>query len=178
MGHASFTWDMTHKVPLASQIMPPVMRNDPFIWDMTCWNETWLIHMGHDSWSPQKKLLGSGFQIPYSPFSLIYTIHFYLHYAPICTRYQWVGVDICWFPVDGFDTRCIPRLFSCGMCCDSFIWDMTYSHGMWLIQMGYGSFIWDVTNSYGIWLIHMGYDAFILDRAHSYGIWLIHMGYD
>jgi len=33
---------------------------------------------------------------------------------PMCTTNEWAGVDIRWFPVDGFDTCWIPRSISCG----------------------------------------------------------------
>jgi len=32
----------------------------------------------------------------------------------MCTTIEWAEVDVWWFPLDGFDTRWIPRIFSRG----------------------------------------------------------------
>ena len=51
--------------------------------------------------------------------------------------------------------------------CVGHIWEMTYSHGTWLIHMGHDSFIWDMTHSYGTWPIHMGHDSFICEATRT-----------
>jgi len=38
-----------------------------------------------------------------------------LKHFSICTTIEWAGVDIRWVSMDGFDTRWIPRSFSCGL---------------------------------------------------------------
>jgi len=53
---------------------------------------------------------------------------------------------------------------------DSFIRDVTYSHGTYLIHMARDSFICDMTHSYVAWLIHMRHDSFICDVTHSH-VW-------
>jgi len=63
---------------------------------------------------PPKKLLGSGFSTPYIPFCLICTISSELTCISHLYPFEWAGVDIRWFSVDGFDTRWIPRSFVCG----------------------------------------------------------------
>jgi len=69
-----------------------------------------------DEWhTPPKKLLGSGVSTPYTPFCLICTIISELKRISFLYQFEWAGVDICWFLVDGFDTRWIPSSFSCGM---------------------------------------------------------------
>jgi len=63
---------------------------------------------------PPKKPIGGGVSTPYTTFCLICTITSEITYFLICTTNERAGVDICWFPVDGFETRLIPRSFSCG----------------------------------------------------------------
>jgi len=62
---------------------------------------------------PPKNLRCGGFSTPYTHLCLICTIKSELLYIPICTTNEWAGVDIRWFPVDGFDSRCISRSFLC-----------------------------------------------------------------
>ena len=64
---------------------------------------------------PPKKLLGSGFSTPYTHFFLMCIISSELTCVSHFYPFEWAGVDIRWFSVDGFDTRWIPRSFSCGM---------------------------------------------------------------
>ena len=64
--------------------------------------------------TPPKKLLGSGFGYPYTPFCLICTISSELKCISYVYLFEWAGDDIRWFSVDGVDTRWIPRSFSCG----------------------------------------------------------------
>jgi len=53
-------------------------------------------------------------------FDPVYTILFdFYHYLQTkllsdFLQFEWAGVDIRWFSVDGFGTRWIPRRFSCG----------------------------------------------------------------
>ena len=61
---------------------------------------------------------------------------------------------------------------------DSFIWDMTHSHGTRLLHMEHDSFIWDMTYSHETWLIHVIHDSFIWDMTHSYETRLIHLTHD
>ena len=57
-------------------------------------------------------------------FGLTCTIRAQLTYFPICTTNEWAGVDIRWFPVDRFDTRWIPRSFSCSVRLISIHWSL------------------------------------------------------
>jgi len=57
-------------------------------------------------------------------FGLTCTIRAQLTYFPICTTNEWAGVDIRWFPVDRFDTRWIPRSFSCSIRLISIHWSL------------------------------------------------------
>jgi len=58
-----------------------------------------------------KKLLGSGFSTPYTPFCLICTISSELTCISHVHPFEWARVDIRWITVDGFDTPWIPRSF-------------------------------------------------------------------
>jgi len=57
---------------------------------------------------PPTKLLGSGISTPYTPFCLICDISSELKCISHVYPFEWAGVDIRWFSVDGFDTRWNP----------------------------------------------------------------------
>jgi len=58
--------------------------------------------------------LGADFRLRIHPF--VWCVPLAPNYSAflICTTNEWAGVDIRWFPVDGIDTRWIPRSLSCG----------------------------------------------------------------
>ena len=60
---------------------------------------------------------------------------------------------------------------------DSFIWDMTRSHGTWLIHMGQDSFIWDMTH-WLAWLIPVPHTNECPWMLHIYVTWLAHIWHD
>jgi len=64
---------------------------------------------------PPQKLLRCGLSTPAPHFRLICTINSELNYFLSRTTNEWAGVDIRCYPWDGFDTRWIPRRFSCGI---------------------------------------------------------------
>jgi len=207
MRHDSFISDMTP----SCETWLIHMRHDSFIWYMTHIYETWLPHVRHDSyiWDmtpwyqksfiPPKKPIRSGASthiqslvwfVPLTPNQITF---------PICTTNEWAGVDIRWVPVDGFETRWIPKKIR-AVKHDSYIWEMNHTYETWLIQnhiyeiwfplwvphsvesclihMRHDSFVWDMTHSYEMWLIHMRHESFIWDVTHSYETWIIHMRHE
>ena len=64
---------------------------------------------------PPKKVLGSRFSTPYSPFVWICIISSELTCISHLYPFEWAGVDIRWFSVDGIDIRWIPSSFLCGV---------------------------------------------------------------
>jgi len=117
---------------------------------------------------PPKKLLGGGISTPYTLFCLICTINSELTYFPMCTTIEWAGVDIRWFPVDGFDTRWIPKSFLCG-----------YEHMYLFYTCIYSRFCGDVcrVNIHRMDWIHL-YNTYIYVVCfHLHWIWLLHLFY-
>jgi len=70
---------------------------------------------------PARKLCAIGFSTPFTPFRLICTTSSELRCTSHLYQFEWAGVDIRWFSVDGFDTRWIPSSLSCGM--DRYIYE-------------------------------------------------------
>jgi len=58
-----------------------------------------------------RSFLGAGFRPRIHPFVWFVPL---AELTCICTHFKWAVVDIRRFSVDGFDTRWIPRSFSCG----------------------------------------------------------------
>jgi len=66
---------------------------------------------------PHQKLQSDEFSTSKIPFMLICTTNSKISVILDLYHNECVGANIRWFPVDGFDTRCIPGSFSCGFKC-------------------------------------------------------------
>jgi len=67
-----------------------------------------------------RSFLGAWFRPRIPPFCLICTISSQLKGISHWYPFEWAGVDIRWFLVDGFDPRWITSSFSCGLLILSF----------------------------------------------------------